>query len=77
MEVGKPEGNKPLGRPRHKWEDDMELHLRERGWGGMVWVHLAQDMNRWWTLVNTVMNLWVPSSVLDCRLLKKDSAPLI
>jgi hypothetical protein len=41
--VGNPEGKGPLGRPRSKWEDIIKMHLRERGWGGMDWIRLAQD----------------------------------
>jgi hypothetical protein len=58
--VGKPEGRRPLGRPRRRWEDNIKMVLREVGWGGAVWVDLAQDRNRWRALVNTVMNLRVP-----------------
>jgi hypothetical protein len=58
--VGKPEGKRPLGRPRRKWEDNIRMDLREMGWGGMDWIYLAQDRNQWRALVNTVMNLRVP-----------------
>jgi hypothetical protein len=58
--VGKPEENKPLGRPRRRWVDNIKMNLRERGWKGMVWIDLAQDRDRWRALVNTVMNLRVP-----------------
>jgi hypothetical protein len=58
--VGKPEGKRPLGRPRHRWEDNIKMDLREVGWGGMDWYNLAQDRDRWWALVNAVMNLRVP-----------------
>jgi hypothetical protein len=58
--VGKPEGNRPLGRPRHKWEDNIKTDLQEVGCGGMDWIYLAQDRDRSWALVNVVMNLWVP-----------------
>ena len=57
--VGKPEGNRPLGRPRHRWEDNIKMYLWEVGGGG-DWVELAQDRDRWRALVNTVMNLRVP-----------------
>ena len=57
--MGKP-GTRPLGRPRHRWEDNIKMDLQEGGWGGMVWIDLAQDRDRWQFLVNVVMNLWVP-----------------
>jgi hypothetical protein len=57
--VGKPEGKRPLGRPRRKWEDNIRMDLREMGWGGMDWIDLAQDRDQWRALVNTVMNLRV------------------
>jgi len=57
--VGKPEGKRPLGRPRHRWEDNITMDLREVGGGG-DWMELAQDRDRWRALVNTVMNLRVP-----------------
>jgi hypothetical protein len=53
-------GNRPLGRPRHRWEDNIKMDLQEVGYGGMDWIELAQDRNRWQALVNAVMNLWVP-----------------
>jgi hypothetical protein len=56
--VGKPEGKRPLGRSRRRWEDT-KIDLRGIGWGGMDWVHLAQDRYQWRALVNTVMNLRV------------------
>jgi hypothetical protein len=58
--VGKPEGKRPLGRHRRTWEDNIRMDLRERGWGGMDWIDLAQDRDQWRALVNTVMNLRVP-----------------
>jgi hypothetical protein len=58
--VGKPEGRRPLGRPRRRWEDNINMDLREVGWGGMDWINLAEDRDRWRTLVNAVMNLRVP-----------------
>ena len=57
--VGKPEGKRPLGRPRRRWEDNIKMDLREVGGGG-DWMRLAQDRDRWRALVNTVMNLRVP-----------------
>jgi hypothetical protein len=58
--VGRPEGRRPLGRPRRRWEDNIKIDLREVGWGGMNWIELAQDRDRWQALVNVVMNLQVP-----------------
>jgi len=58
--VGKPEGKRPLGRPRHRWEDYINLDLPEVGCGGMDWIELAQDRDRWRAVVNAVMNLRVP-----------------
>jgi hypothetical protein len=57
--VGKPEGRRPLGRPRRRWEDLMKMDLREVRWGGMDWIDLAQDRDRWRALVYTVMSLLV------------------
>jgi hypothetical protein len=57
--VGKPEGKRPLGRPRRRWEDNIKMDLREI-WGGVDWIDLAQDRDQWRPLVNTVMNLRVP-----------------
>jgi hypothetical protein len=57
--VGKPEGRRPLGRPRHKWVDTIEMDLGEIGWDGMDWVNLALDRDQWRALVNTVMNVQV------------------
>jgi len=61
--VGKPDGRRPLGRPRHRWEDNFETDLREVGCGGEDWIELAQDRGRWWALVNAVMDLRVPLNV--------------
>jgi hypothetical protein len=58
--VGTSEGRQSLGRPRRRWEDNIKRDLREVGWVGMDWIELAQDRDRWWALVNTVMNLRVP-----------------
>jgi len=57
--VGKPEGKRPLGRPRHRWEDNIKMDLQEVECGGVDWIELAQNRNRWRALVNAVMNLRV------------------
>jgi hypothetical protein len=57
--VGKPEENRPLGRPRRRWEDNIKMDRTEIRCGGMDWIDLAQDSDRWRVLVNTVMNLRV------------------
>jgi hypothetical protein len=56
---GKPKGSRPLKRVRCKWEDGIKMDLREIGWKGVQWIHLAQDSNQWQALVNTVKNLRV------------------
>ena len=58
--VGKPEGKSPLGRPRCRWVDNIKMDLQEVGCGYMEWIGLAQDRDRWRTLVSAVMNLGVP-----------------
>ena len=55
--VGKPEGKRPFGRLKHRWEDDIKIDLQEVGCGGVDWIDLAQDRNRWRAVVNAVMNL--------------------
>jgi len=57
--VGKPEGNRPSGRSRRRWEDNIKVDLEEVGCGGMDWIELAQDRDKWRTLVNVVLNLRV------------------
>jgi hypothetical protein len=57
--VGKPKGKRPLVRPRHRWEDGTKMDLREIGWGAVEWIHLTQDRDHRWALVNVVMNLRV------------------
>jgi hypothetical protein len=57
--VGKPEGKRPLGRERRRWEDNIKMDLQEVGYMGMDWIELAQDRNRWRALVNAVMKLLV------------------
>jgi hypothetical protein len=61
--VCKLEGNVPLG--RHRWEDNITVHLKETGFDGMNWIHLAQYMDKWWDLVNTVMNLLGPQNGMN------------
>jgi hypothetical protein len=58
--VGKPEEKRLLGRPWHIWEDNITMDHHEVGCGGMDWIELAQDRDRWRALANAVMNLWVP-----------------
>jgi hypothetical protein len=57
--VGRPEGRRPLGRPRRRWEDNIKMDLQAVGWEGMDWIELAKDRDRWRALVNAVMNLQV------------------
>jgi len=70
--VGKPEGKRPMGRARHRWEDNIKIDLQEVGCGGMDWIELAQERDRCRALVNAVMKLWVPqnagSFLTSCRL---------
>jgi len=61
--VGKPEGKRPLGKPRCIWEDNNKMHLQEVGCGGMFWIELAQDNDRWLAPVNAVRNLRVQKNV--------------
>jgi hypothetical protein len=58
--VGRPEGKRPLGRPRHRWDDNIKMDIREIGIDGASWIWLAQDRAQWWAFVNTVMNVQVP-----------------
>ena len=58
--MGKPEARRPLGRPRHRWVDNIRTDLQEVECGYMDWIGLAQDTDRWWMLVSAVMNLRVP-----------------
>jgi hypothetical protein len=58
--VGRPEGKTPLGRPRCRWEDNITMYFQEVGWGGMDWIDVAQDRDRWQAVVSAVMNLRVP-----------------
>jgi hypothetical protein len=58
--VGKPEGRRPLGRPRRSWLDNIRMDLVEVGWSDVDWIGLARDRDRWRALVNSVLNLQVP-----------------
>jgi len=58
--VGKPEEKRPLGRPRHRWEDNIKMDLQEVGCGVMDWIELAENRDRWRAIVKAVMNLRVP-----------------
>jgi hypothetical protein len=57
--LGKPDGKRPLGRPRSRWLDNIRMDLEEVGWVDVVWIGLAKDRNRWRALVNSVLNLRV------------------
>jgi hypothetical protein len=59
ISVRNPERKRPVGRPKRRWEDNIEMDHRQIGWGGMDWINLAQDRDKWEALVNTVMNLQV------------------
>jgi hypothetical protein len=63
--VGKPDGRRPLGRPRRRWEDNIKMYPREVRWGSADWIDLAQDRDRWRALLYTVMNLRVAMSFLS------------
>jgi hypothetical protein len=58
--VERPEGRRPLGRPRRRWDDNIKMDLQDVGWGVMDWIDMAQDRDRWRARVNAVMNLRVP-----------------
>jgi hypothetical protein len=58
--VGKPEVKRQLGRPRRRWVDNIKMDLREIGWDGVDWIDMAQDMDKWRTLVNMLLNHRVP-----------------
>jgi hypothetical protein len=58
--VGKPEGKRPLGRPRRRWVDNIKMDLLKIRWGGVDWIGLGQERDKWRALVNAVMILWVP-----------------
>jgi hypothetical protein len=58
--VGKPEGKRPLERLRRRWEDSIRMNLKDIGWDGVDWIHLAQHRDKLWALVDTVMTFLVP-----------------
>jgi hypothetical protein len=64
--VGKPEGKRPLGKPRRRWMNGIRMDLREFGLGGVDWIRLAQDRDQWQAVVSAVINLWV-----FCAMLRK------
>jgi len=61
--VGKPEGKRPFGKLRHKWEDNIKMDIWEMRWEGVDGIHLTQDRDQWWALVSRIMNLQVPYKV--------------
>jgi hypothetical protein len=58
--VGRPDGKRPAGKPRPRWEDNIKMDFKEIGWKGMDWIDLAEDREKWRELLNVVMNLGVP-----------------
>jgi hypothetical protein len=58
--MGKPDGKRPLGRPRRRWVDDIKMDLREIGWYGVDWIDMDQDKDQWRALVNTELNFRAP-----------------
>jgi hypothetical protein len=69
--VGKPEGRRPLGRPRCRWLDNIRMNLVEVGWGDVDWIGLAQYRDRWTALVNSVLNLWCHKMLGNYRVSKQ------
>ena len=69
--VGRPEGKRPLGRPRRRWEDNIKIRFQEGGWGGLDWIDVTQDKDRCGVCVNAVMNLRVPKITGNFRALNK------
>jgi len=61
--VGKPEGKRPLARPRRRWEDNIKMELQEVRSGGMDWIELAQDKDSWRSLVTAAINFWIPQKI--------------
>jgi hypothetical protein len=60
--VGRPDGKSPLGRPKHRWDDNIKISIQEVGWGGVDWIDMAQDRDSWQAVVNVVMNIRVPQN---------------
>jgi hypothetical protein len=58
--VGRPKGRRPLGRPRCRWDDDIKMDLKAVACDDGEWIHMTQGKDKWWTVVKTVMKLWVP-----------------
>jgi len=58
--IGRTGGKRPFGRPRHRWEHNVRMYLRKIGWEVVDGMHLAQDRDQWWSLLNMALNLWVP-----------------
>jgi len=80
--VVKPEGKRPLGKSRHRWESNIRINVKEIGWYGVDWIRPVPDGDQWRAVVNTIMDLRVPQRgwgilrlLSECPLLKKDSAP--
>jgi hypothetical protein len=73
--VVKPEGKRPLGRPRRMWTDNVKIDLREIGWDDVDWIDMGQDRDRWTALVNTVIKFGFHKILYNWRLLRKGSAP--
>jgi hypothetical protein len=61
--VGKPERKRALGRPRHRWEDNIIMDIREIGWGGVDWIDMLEDRDQWRALVNAVMKFRIPQNI--------------
>jgi hypothetical protein len=58
--VGRPEGRRPLGRPKCRWDDVIKRDVKAVACDGGEWIHMTQGKDKWWTVVKTVINLWVP-----------------
>jgi hypothetical protein len=78
--VGRPEGRRPLGRPRHRWDNNIKVDVEEVGWGGMDWIAVAQERDRLYGTCKSMVYIkcWVLFGLLrTCQLLRKDSAPWV